>query len=888
MAMAVSAHNRAIEELVTKHAGRVLKNTGDGVLAMFDDPAAGVGAAIDIQRWLDERAWSSVGHLRVRMGLHSGEPVLLDTGEITGPVINECARLHAAAHGGQVLVSERFAADVADRLPPGCSLRSLGSHTLPDVAPATIHQLCHPELQAEFPPLRSVVGSALDLVGRASTFHGRERELVELEALDAARLVTLVGPGGVGKTRLAQIALSRRGVHHADGVRVVDLSAISRGDDVAEALATSLRLERATSDGRSLSGQVAQWLQTKDIVLLFDNCEHVAGAVADVVSDLFVTATNLRVLCTSRQALGVAGEQVYLVAPLPVETAGQDPRDSPAVQLFVDRASEVRPGYRPDRRQLLAIQRVCRQLDGLPLAIELVAARMVTEDVDEVETVLRTAAAARASGATGIGRHRSLHELVAWSYDMLSSDEQALFARLSIFAGPFSLRAAVDVCGGAERTLPETPALIASLVAKSMVVRTDDAPTLKLLSPVRAVAAELVGAAERAALRRRHVRWYAGWAAEMGQALRGPDEEAASVALGAEFDNLRAAHRFALEDGAEARAATIVAAVLTFAVHRFRFEVVGWAEASLDRRRTPDRRRPTLHGLLGIRAWMRGDLRAAQRHADEGVAIEERHGLAPAIHPRLVRLAVAGYEQRFEDAFNEFDIAYRRARELRDPSWRIEVLIFSAVGMMRQGATELAAQIAERAAALAAELGNPTALAWARYAVAESVYHDAPALAVEYLEEAAELARRVGNEWVLGLVKVATATQHRRLGSPVDAAIALLDCLERWSRAENWSEQWRTVREVAHVCALVERYEDAARFLAASEAAPSVMPVAPVEAAEILRLHARFDDELGSERRQRLQEQARLRSLVSRDLVLAQARDAMLAVVRDVAATARP
>ena len=175
MASAISEHNRVLTDIVSHNQGEVLKNTGDGVLAMFDDGVTAISAAIDVQRWLDHRVWSSVGHLRVRMGLHTGEPILLDTGEITGPVINECARLHAAGHGGQILVSGRLAVTLVGRLPPGCSLKSLGQHTLPDLAPATIHQLCHPDLVADFPPLRTSVGSDLDLVGRSSSFHGRDR-----------------------------------------------------------------------------------------------------------------------------------------------------------------------------------------------------------------------------------------------------------------------------------------------------------------------------------------------------------------------------------------------------------------------------------------------------------------------------------------------------------------------------------------------------------------------------------------------------------------------------------------------------------------------------------------------------------------------------------------
>ena len=315
-------------------------------------------------------------------------------------------------------------------------------------------------------------------------------------------------------------------------------------------------------------------------------------------------------------------------------------------------------------------------------------------------------------------------------------------------------------------------------------------------------------------------------------------------------------------------------------MHRFRFEVANWAEASLRRPRTPDEVRPLLHGLLGIRAWMRGELADARRHADAGVEIEERLGVDGAVHLRLVRLAVAGYEQRYQDAFDEFNIAFRRARQLEDPVWRIEVLVFSAVGMCTQGAYDLAGQIAQRAAALAAKVNHPTSLAWTRYAVAQSVYHDEPELALELLDEASDLVRKVGNEWVLGSVKVEMARQYRRAGRLVEAAVALLESLERWSRAENWSEQWRTIRECAHVCGQVGRYEDAARFLAAIEAANSVIPLAPNDASELLLLQARLDEALGEARRRAVQEHGRMRAIVAPSELVALAQDAMRFVVR--------
>ena len=315
---------------------------------------------------------------------------------------------------------------------------------------------------------------------------------------------------------------------------MIDLSTISTGDEVAAAVATSLRIEHSPSSAAeemTPTLQVAQWLQSKDMLLLLDNCEHVGVTAAELVSVLLATAPRLSLICTSRQALGVGGEFVYVVRPLPVEAAGQDARDSPAVELFIDRAREVRPGYRPGESEIDKIQRVCVELDGLPLAIELAAARIAVEDLDAVASMVlfqpRRSDDQRPQAAS---RHRSLRDLVAWSYATLTPDEQTLFGRLSIFSGTFTLRAAAYVCGGDKWLLDDVSNLMASLVAKSMVIRTETASTLRLLAPIRSAAASIVDDADLEILRGRFVDWYVEWAGEMSQALRTSDEERAALA----------------------------------------------------------------------------------------------------------------------------------------------------------------------------------------------------------------------------------------------------------------------------------------------------------------------------------------------------------------------
>ena len=250
MAAALADHDEMVERLVADSGGRPVGSAGDGIQALFEDPAAGITAAIRIQRWLSGTEWEGIGQLRVRMGLHCGRPIRLVTGDYSGPVFNETARLHDAGSGGQVLVSDVLAARLDGHLPAGASLRSLGVHRLPDLAPAEIFQLHHPDLEEDFPPLRSSL-SALQLVGGLSSFHGRERDVLRLAELGEVPALTITGPGGVGKTRLAQIVAGKRSGQYREGVAIVDLGSVARESEVAAAIATTLRIELSTSDAAS-------------------------------------------------------------------------------------------------------------------------------------------------------------------------------------------------------------------------------------------------------------------------------------------------------------------------------------------------------------------------------------------------------------------------------------------------------------------------------------------------------------------------------------------------------------------------------------------------------------------------------------------------------------
>ena len=300
-----------------------------------------------------------------------------------------------------------------------------------------------------------------------------------------------------------------------------------------------------------------------------------------------------------------------------------------------------------------------------------------------------------------------------------------------------------------------------------------------------------------------------------------------------------------------------------------------WAETSLADASTPERSKPMLHGLCGIRAWMRGELEIAARHANSAISIEEKLGLPGSIYARLIRVAVAGYEDRLADAIEEFSIAHRLAKQLDDPWWEVEVLVFSAVGTATTGDYELAAGIAKAAARLTKDDSSPTSRAWSLYALAESVYRDDPALADEFLTTAAELARTVHNEWILGLVQVGLARQRRRLGDHAGAAVMLIDDLGRWSRAGNWSEQWRTVREAAHLSAEIGLYAEAATMLAAVEGVPAVVPLSPQETAAVAEVRVHLAERMGEEELERVERRGRLLADVAPEAIVEQTHQAL-------------
>src|ERR1700761_5633820 len=447
---ALAAHDEVLLSAIGAHGGWFFKHTGDGVCAAFASPNSAVDAAVAAQRALG---------LPVRMGLATGEAELRK-GDYFGAVLNRTARVMAAGHGGQILLADSTAG-----LLNGVDLVDLGPCRLRDVpTPVGMFQVRADGLRAEFPPLRALDTSPGNLRRAATSFVGREPEVAEVQAaVRAHRFVTLTGVGGVGKTRLALEVAARLADEFPDGVWVFELATVADPAAVPDALAAVLGVAR--QPGKSVSESVVAALEGRIRLLVFDNCEHVLDAAADLVDAVLGQTAAVRIVATSREGLGVVNEQLWPVPSLDFGAA----TDSSAVKLFIERARSVAPRFSvADSDEAASVVEICRRLDGIPLAIELAASRMASMTASEVRDRLDQRFRLLVGSRRGLSRHHTLRHAVAWSYDLLDEAEKPLLERCSVFAGGFDLESACAVMGsGDEFAILD---LLDALVRKSLLI----------------------------------------------------------------------------------------------------------------------------------------------------------------------------------------------------------------------------------------------------------------------------------------------------------------------------------------------------------------------------------------------------------------------------------
>jgi predicted ATPase/class 3 adenylate cyclase len=583
MRAALAVHDDLLSRAIAEHGGHLFSHTGDGVCAAFASPRSAVDAAVTAQRELE---------LPVRMGIATGEAEATGT-DYFGPVLNRAARVMAAGHGGQILLDGATAGLVS-----GIDVVDLGSRRLRDIArPVNLFQVRADGLRTEFPPLKTLDTAQGNLKPHTTSFVGRALAVAELETVvKANRLVTLTGAGGVGKTRLALEVADRLRSNFPEGVWVIELAPVGDPAAVAEAAAAALGITQQA--GLNLSETIATVLEDMSRLLVFDNCEHVLDAAAALIETILERSSKVRILATSREGLSVADEHLWPVRALDVSEGS----DSEAAALFVERAAHLAPGVNLSAGDNVdAVVEICRRLDGIPLAIELAASRLLSMTVVEVRERLDDMFRLLIGSRRALERHQTLRHAVQWSYDLLDDSERALLNRCSVFAGGFDLGSACAVTGADDEF--STLDLLDALVRKSLLVadRSSVRTRYSMLEPIRQFAEkQLVASAEADEIRTAHARYFAGQEADIFALWDSARQREAYEWFVLEMPNLRAAFRCASDRG-DLDCATAIAVYAAF-VGRFveQFEPGAWAEELIEPARA--RQHPRLAQLYSMAA----------------------------------------------------------------------------------------------------------------------------------------------------------------------------------------------------------------------------------------------------------------------------------------------
>jgi predicted ATPase/class 3 adenylate cyclase len=640
----IELHHRIIRESVQHTGGHVVDIMGDGFFAVFGRARDALMACVEAQHALVAQAWPRGVSVRVRMGLHTGEPTPVgDT--YLGIDVHWAARIAAAAHGGQVLLSETTASLVMRDLPDGSTLHDLGTHRLKDLAdPVRIFEVHAPGIPSDFPPLRSLERHPNNIPRPLTSFVGREQELADVEnLLTIHRLVTLTGSGGAGKTRLA-IEVARRVLERfPDGVWFVDLSALSDPQLVPHAVADALRVRE--QPGRRIEETLADHLRSSQTLLVLDNCEHLLEAVAEFVLMSLEHCAHLLVLATSQARIGVKGEVFWRVPSLSVPEpdsvlSPEQLEASECGRLFLDRARAVSSGFRATPENAKAIAQLCHALDGIPLAVELAAARVGTLAPEQIVRRLDDRFRLLARGPRGeTPRHQTLRAALDWSYQLLAPPEQTTLQRLAVFAGGFTLEAAEGVCGEPGAESSDVLDHLTALVDKSLVFTAQGGvPRYHLLETVRQYALDRLEASGQAGtVRRLHCAYFASYAETGELHLRGVEQGIWLERLSLELDNFRGATDYAIKRGDTDLACRLAGALWrVWYIRGHVREGVNWIQAALALPPGDDRAgRAKLLNAAGVMATVQRKLEAATQYYEQSLeirrALGDRQGLASSL-----------------------------------------------------------------------------------------------------------------------------------------------------------------------------------------------------------------------------------------------------------------
>lgn len=650
MRAALERHDALLKKAVKAHHGRIVKTTGDGLHAVFETPSDGVAAALAGQQAITAESWpETTGSLKVRMGLHTGESQERE-GDYYGPTLNRAARIMATGFGGQILLSSITANLSQKTLPADATLLDLGEHCLRDLAqPEHLYQLCHPALPPNFPPLKSLSSFKNNLPVQLTSFIGREKELEQVKQLlsplslegrgaggeGGVRLLTLLGPGGTGKTRLMLQAAADLVDQFPDGVWFIELAPLTDPDLLPAQVANVLQVRE--QPGRRLLDSLVDYLRRKELLLLFDNVEHLVRESAELAEHLLMHCPSIKILVTGREALFIGGETNLQIPSLSLPKKESLTLDlianSEAVQLFLARAQAVRPDFVLTPDNAAALAEVVRRLDGIPLALELAAARLPMLSVEQIAARLNDRFRLLTGGRrTALPRQQTLQALIDWSWNLLNDEERTLLRRLSVFAGGWTLEAAEAISNtqypiSAHRHWILD--ILSSLINKSLVMAEqppEGEVRYRMLESIRQYAQErLLEAGEGEALRDRHAAYFAVFVQEAENGLWGQGTALWAGRLSQEMDNFRTALEWTVERNPDL--ALVIAGKL-FTARGFRHslsEARRWLEQVIERaqKENPTTAEVTRQTHLGVALAALSGVNFAQGRNAEGVVLGE-------------------------------------------------------------------------------------------------------------------------------------------------------------------------------------------------------------------------------------------------------------------------
>ncbi|MFI5505972.1 adenylate/guanylate cyclase domain-containing protein [Mycobacterium sp. NPDC051804] len=799
MRAAMVRHDELLEKSIAAHDGYVFARMGDGMAAAFATAGDAVKAAISFQRALADETWGPASPLRARIGLHTDEGIVVNDNNYVSQPVNRAARLMAAAHGGQIVLSGATEALVREELPQGRWLTDLGEHRLRDLGrPLRVYQLSSADLSEEFPPLRSLDAFPGNLPPQVSSFVGRQAEARRVaSALEASRVVTLTGVGGVGKTRMAIQVAAELLPRFREGAWLVELAPIRDPEGVIEAVAAAFRLSRRP--GQSLEESLLEMLANKQLLLVLDNCEHLISPAAKFVTRIERECPGIVVLATSREGLAVDGEQLIALPPLETGMPSDDLERlmaTDAVSLFVDRARHVKADFALTHDNARAVVEVCQRLDGVPLAIELAAARVIALGPAELARRLDRRFQVLAGGRRGaVERHATLRAAIDWSYELLTPAEQWLLIRMAVFSGGCTLEAIEEVCSGDSVDREVILDLVTGLVTRSLVVAEDSAAgtRFRLLETIRQYGEEkLAKSGEIGALLIAHAGFYADLSARASQYYYGPDQLAWATRINFERDNTRAALATAVDT---ANAAMAVRMLANHPHHHGYggtgevFEIPAWGTV-IDMPGARDE--PGYPHVLMAAAWqayLRGDYDQADGLRRQAVEIDTPHTNITG-RPRV---EVDGHNLTAMASLAAGDyaaavVAYQRGAELAAADGfpglaAINIAIGVNTALLGGGDVENSAEAAEKAVKLARGSGMHAAIVISLNTLAMALVDDDPRRSRALLNESNDRSTTPAESSPTGVLTACLAAARLADWDLTLALAARSMQLERWVMA---------------------------------------------------------------------------------------------------------